>query len=341
MANSLLLVQDDPQSVIIAWLAEHWVNSKRTVQAYADYLAGMYYSTKECAWIVREDARATNWRTFIQAQGCDLFSPARELAPCAQAWATLPNSASGAPVSASTHNLRLTAVSSFYEYAIRHEVYAGPNPIRRVKRRKRQMFSDVRPLAYMNGEVDIAIDAIPSDTLNGLRDRALLSLALYTGRRLSEIADLTCGDIALEANVWIVTWQHTKGDKKRRNELPVTCPAILYLAKWLKSFYGLPFPKDGVVFPSLSRNSYGHRMTAQGLEQICKAWLDTSRFHRLRHTFAAAYMKSGGTLPDLSRLLGHSNVAITTTYVVSMEDGKNEQLDAMQNIFAGRELSGK
>jgi integrase/recombinase XerD len=227
-------------------------------------------------------------------------------------------------------------VSSFYEYTIRHDLYVGPNPLDRVKRMKRQLYTGAKPLPFKDGEIEQTIEAIPTKSLNGIRDKAMLYLALYTGRRLSEIAGLRCGDIERQKRDWVFTW-HTKGNKTKTDILSMKCPAIPALAKWLKLFYKGEWPQDGIVFPSLSRATYGKRMSPQGLEQRCDRWLDTTKFHRLRHTFSAAYLESGGTVQGLSKQLGHANIAITTAYIESLDDGKNEQLDGMIDVYAGKQ----
>ena len=46
-----------------------------------------------------------------------------------------------------------------------------------------------------------------------------------------------------------------------------------------------------------------------------KRGINTTGLHRYRHTFAKEWIKRGGNVATLSRLLGHSNLAITRNYI--------------------------
>lgn len=328
-----VLVQGDPSGVIRGWLAEHETHTKRTASTYAAYLIGWKFDPDEMVWKTFPHKGAISFREFLQSQGLDLFDIPAIIAPAAQAWVQLPGNRKNAAVAKSTHNLRLAAVSSFYEYAIRHEVYTGLNPIARVKRHKRKLYSGVKPLPYKDGQVNDMLDAIPTKKDNDLRDKAMLTLTLFTGRRLAEIADLRCGDIDRQSSEWQFTWRHTKGDEPHLNVLPKTCDPIPLLTRWLRRHYGAQPDPAAFVFPSLSRNNYNQRMSAQGIEQRCEKWLGVSTFHKLRHTFSAVYLASGGTVPELMKLLGHSSLAVTTAYAGEIGEGENDKLSAMSKIY--------
>ena len=312
--------------VVRAWLHECGKNSQRTEQAY--------------------DAYMLSFRCYLSIIGYDVFLPMRKpphdadqehkdtISYAAQAWASTPNSRTGRAVSNSTHNLRLSAISSFYTYAIIHHECYGPNPMDAIKRMRRPMYKGVAPLPYKNGEVVAALDAIPLDTPNGIRDKALLSLTLYTGRRLADIASLTFADMRISATQIAITWPHMKGDKEGKNILEKKrTPAYADVMHWIREHH----TSQGLVFYSLSNNHYGQQLTPQAIGQICNKWFETSRFHRLRHTFAAAYLSAGGDVLGLQKALGHSNLGVTSVYAHSLDDGTNEYQGAMRDVYAGRE----
>ena len=323
-----VLPPDRLSGIIMAWLAEP--HSERTRQTYG--------------------AMVADFREHIRATGYDLDAPAKKVAYAAQSFAQRPQRGRypgdprvGAPVTKSTHNLRLAAVSSFYGYAINHDELPSPNPLDRVKRHKREDYQGAKTLPFADGEISAALAAIPN-TANGLRDRALLLLTLYTGRRLAEVASLTCGDITYTASQMIVEWQHLKGNKTGRNKIASSSPVYVALLAWLRSHYGRgAWPPDALVFMSLSRNSYGHQLTAQGIEQRAARWLPIGKagakggkFHALRHTFAASMLASGATIQELSEALGHSSLAVTSNYVHKLTSGENVYMDAMEDVYAGR-----
>jgi site-specific recombinase XerD len=165
----------------------------------------------------------------------------RALALAAQAYAAQPATTryGARPVAATTANLRLAAISSFYRYALRHDFLRGDNPIERVERQVVQAYAAARPLAYEDlrerlAEIDIS-------TASGLRDYALLLLGLHTGRRLSELAGLRREHIVIRASRVEITWVRCKGGKTMRDELPrkgVQGLAAEALIAWVMRLYG-------------------------------------------------------------------------------------------------------
>ncbi len=172
-------------------------NSERTVEEYAAVLA--------------------DFRTELQRTGLDLDAgDVQDLGARAQVWAARKRARDGRPVSASTHNRRLAILSSFYTYAKRHDmldVTSEPirNPVELVERARMQAYAAAQALDA--GDVADQLAAIDRVTLAGKRDYALLSLALSTGRRVSELAALRAGHIRRRGQRVTITWERTKGNK--------------------------------------------------------------------------------------------------------------------------------
>jgi site-specific recombinase XerD len=185
----------------------------------------------------------------------------KALALAAQAFASHPaTSRYGArPVTATTANLRLAALSSFYRYALRHDFLRGENPVERVERQVVQSYASARPLAYDDLRARLA--EIDLTTPAGLRDYALLLLGLHTGRRLSELAGLRREHIVIRASRVELTWVRCKGGKTMRDDLPrkgVQGLAAEALVAWVMRLYG----EDGETEPLLS-NATADEMRAQ------------------------------------------------------------------------------
>lgn len=181
----------------------------------------------------------------------------RALALAAQAYASQPASTRYGvrPVAATTANLRLAAISSFYRYALRHDFLRGDNPIERVERQMVQSYAAARPIAYE--ELRTRLAKIDLATPAGLRDYALLLLGLHTGRRLSELAGLRREHIVIRASRVEITWVRCKGGKTMRDDLPrkgVQGLAAEALIAWIMRLYG----EDGQTEPLLSQDAqYG------------------------------------------------------------------------------------
>ncbi len=107
----------------------------------------------------------------------------------------------GAAPSTATMNQRLAILSSFYKFAATFTIPGPggrPQPLLQSSsptlglRHKRP---DRSYRAFSDDELDRFFDVIPTDTVKGLRDRAIFLLYFWTARRREEIARLRWGDI--------------------------------------------------------------------------------------------------------------------------------------------------
>ncbi len=104
-----------------------------------------------------------------------------------------------------------------------------------MERRPVHLYSDAAALAYK--EVKSNLAAIDRSQPVGKRDYALLSVALQTGRRLSELASLRRSNLKFDGAIITIHWHRTKGGKTMSDRLPQ--PLSRALAEWLSSYYAL------------------------------------------------------------------------------------------------------
>src|SRR5579871_48556 len=93
----------------------------------------------------------------------------------------------------STIRRRLSALSSLFKHLVRHG-YVTKNPVREVDRPVINR-DEGSTAAFSKAQARKLLDTPPADTLEGLRDRAILSVGLQVGLRRAEIAALTVGDL--------------------------------------------------------------------------------------------------------------------------------------------------
>src|SRR6266568_1262226 len=280
------------EQAIAAWLDEKRADSTRTADAYEDAL--------------------NDFRDTLHKANLDLDSEPALVAPLAQGWARH-SKREGAAVTATTFNQRRSILSSFYKYAIGYEVLLY-NPIERVKRQKPGKKDAARPLA--SSTIKSGLARIDRSTQNGLRDYALLSVALATGRRVSEIAGLRYKHLHRDGNTCIVDFDHCKGKKAFTNRLEAGTTRALYA--YLEAVYPgqlLTLSGDAPVWVSFSDRNYGQAIGRRTMSNICEAYLGTSKTHAPRHTLAVAMHNKQAKLTDIQKALGHSNPAITGDYL--------------------------
>jgi len=298
------------EQAILAWLDEKRADSERTADAYEETL---------------DDFRAT-----LERAGLDLDSDPAIVAPIAQGWARHSRRA-GAQVTPTTFNQRRSIISSFYKYAIAYEVLLY-NPMERVRRQKLGKKDAAHPLA--SSTVKSGLARIDRSTPEGLRDYALLSVALATGRRVSEIAGLRYKHLRRDGNTCVVDFDRLKGKKSGTNRLAPRTTGALYA--YLESVYPgqlLSLPGDAPVWVSFSDRNKGQALGTRSISNICEQYLGTSKTHAPRHTLAVTMHHKGAKITDISKALGHSNVAITSDYLEEHLSYENPLAAALEDEF--------
>ena len=192
----------------------------------------------------------------------------------------------------------------------------------------RPRFGRKLPRALGESEMVTLIEAPPSDTLRGLRDRAMLSLMYAAGLRVSELVSLTLGDVDRARGV-----VSALGKGKKRRLVPLGEVALDHLAAYLEvrevdaaqkaARLGSTSPKvSQILFPS----PRGGKLTRQAFWKIVGrtargAWLRGHVHpHQLRHSFATHLLSGGADLRSVQTLLGHANVATTEIYTHVSQD---------------------
>ncbi len=295
---------------IAAWLDEKRADSLRTAAAYEETLR--------------------DFRDTLRGAGLDLDSEPALVAPLAQGWARA-SKREGVTVTPTTFNQRRSILSSWYKYAITNEVLAY-NPMERVKRQKLGKKDKARPLS--SSAVKAGLARIDRSTPAGLRDYALLSVALATGRRVSEIAGLRYKHLHRDGNTCVVDFDHCKGKKAFTNRLEVKTTRALYA--YLEAVYPgqlLTLPGDAPVWVSFSDRNKGEPLGTRSLSTICEAYLGTSKTHAPRHTLAVRMQDMGAKLTTIQKALGHSNPAITGEYLEELLSYENPLAAELEEEF--------
>lgn len=142
----------------------------------------------------------------------------------------------------------------------------------------------------------------------GLRNKAIISLMLHCGLRLSEITDLKPGSINLTKGKLRV--ESGKGNKDR--DLAIPDYLIDLLNTWRKRK-----PKSSYFFPTLQ----GNKLSPRYIQQMVKRYSQKAGIaknispHTLRHTYATQYYKQTKDIETLRRILGHTDISTTTIYI--------------------------
>jgi site-specific recombinase XerD len=214
-----------------------------------------------------------------------------------------------------TRNLRLTAIRSLFRYAaLRHPEHAAEiarvlsiPPKRHEKRQVTFLTAD---------EARALIEAPDRSRWEGRRDRALLTLAIQAGLRVSELIALNCNDVMLGTGAHV----RCAGKGRKHRTVPLTTPAQTVLAAWLGERAGRP---TDPLFPTRT----GRRLSRDAIEQRVSthATIAASRCpsltakqlhpHVLRHSCAMSLLQAGVDTTVIALWLGHADVRSTQPYL--------------------------
>lgn len=215
-----------------------------------------------------------------------------------------------------TRNTRLAALHAFFRYVAINEPGLALHcqrvlaiPVKRFDR---------STVEFLTEEEAAALIAAPDcSAWIGRRDHALLTMALQTGLRNSEITALRRSDVTLGTGAHVSCLG--KGRKARRTPLRPDVAALL--GAWLEDPPGEP---SAPLFPS-SRN--GGHLSADALQRLVGRHVATAGRtrptlrdkvvtpHTLRHTAAMCLLTRGVNITVIALWLGHESPETTKIYV--------------------------
>jgi len=199
---------------------------------------------------------------------------------------------------------RLSAIRSFFRHLIR-EGRAQLNPADGVRAPKApRKLPNVLDADEMG-----AFLALPDDSAQSVRDRAIFELFYSSALRLAELCGLTWSCYDAQDGMLRVLG---KGAKTRL--VPVGSRAAEALAQW-RSQSGSAAP-DAAIFPGRGGGFIAPRTVQSRLKYWAQRQGVWKRMHPhlLRHSCASHLLESSGDLRGVQEMLGHADIATTQIY---------------------------
>lgn len=142
------------------------------------------------------------------------------------------------------------------------------------------------------------------------RDLAMLMMMVDIGLRVTEMCKLSVGDYNQENGRLVI--RHGKGNKQRVVFLGAAAQRTLW--RYMMSRDRIK-PTDPIFVTSairpLSRGYVMHLVQRMGNN----AGVHNAHPHRFRHTFAIQFLRNGGNIFELQRILGHSELDTVKIYL--------------------------
>jgi len=205
---------------------------------------------------------------------------------------------------------KLSAIRSFFRFLVKRGLISE-NPAELILTPKQDK---TIPVYLSVDEMFRLLDSIQTDTLLGLRNRAIFETLYSSGIRVSELAGMNCSDVDFAGAV-VRVWG--KGNKQRI--IPVgqkALEAIKTYREQLNQQIGITALKDGALF----LNKYNKRLTVRSIARILRNLVDavglltTVSPHGIRHSFATHMLDAGADLRVVQELLGHKSLSTTQKY---------------------------
>ena len=219
------------------------------------------------------------------------------------------------PGSAPTVKQHLAAIRVLCDWLVIHQVLPV-NPAAAVRGPKHVVPKGATPV-LSPAETRSLLDGIDAGSLVGLRDRALLSVMVYSFARVSAVVGMRRQDYFLQGTRgWLRL--HEKGGK--RHDVPAHHRAEAAVEAYLAAG-GIEEAK-APLFQSVdrSRRLSGRSLTRRVVRAMIKrrasaAGLPASTCcHTFRATGITAYLSNGGTLEHAQQIAGHASPRTTKLY---------------------------
>lgn len=205
---------------------------------------------------------------------------------------------------------KLSAVRSFFNHLLKNGS-VEENPADMVATPKQE-----KPIpAYLTvDDMFRLLDNIETNTVAGLRDKAMFETLYSTGIRISELSGLDLAQVDSSGGVIRVVG---KGNKER--VAPIGKRALKAIEEYRMALaeLGQDWLKDRAA---LFLNKDGKRLTERSMARLLKFWADKAEIsvpifpHAVRHTFATHMLDAGADLRGVQEILGHESLSTTQKY---------------------------
>jgi integrase/recombinase XerD len=142
--------------------------------------------------------------------------------------------------------------------------------------------------------------------------RAVIQTMFYTGGRITEITNLKLEDVDLENNILHIIGG--KGNKDR--DIPISLKLHKILTNYLKNVRRPEVKTDRFFTTNKTGRVSNNYVNGCIRNAVIKLdWDKEISAHNLRHSFSSNLLEKGASVVSIQKLLGHSNLAVTTRYL--------------------------
>src|SRR5438067_2019873 len=190
------------------------------------------------------------------------------------------------------------------------------------------------------------LEAIPSDTLQGIRDLAMMSVFFLTGCRVSAVVGACVGHLETDGVEHYLHVTEKRGKKRRKILLDAARPLLAYVQR-----AGIQDDKEGPLFRPMTpdatrliRRHLDRKTPWRFVKKYCQAaGIDPDRLgsrgigiHSLRKTAINDAIRNGASMHEVREFAGHSDIRTTEVYFVRREEDAEVAARRIQIRLTGR-----
>lgn len=226
--------------------------------------------------------------------------------------------------SMNTRNIRLASIKSYISFCASRDIDYAPLEAGMTKVKTKT----VTPKTHNwleKSQVATLLDQ-PPNTKTGIRDRFILIFLFSTGARLGELLNVRICDITLSGEYPYV-YLHGKGNKTRIVPVPEK-GFVDNLNYYLSLFHSTQKADDYLFYTRIKGRQ--EKMSEDNVQRIVKKYGKLAKEqdntipevhpHLLRHSYGAQLYRLGASLPEIAKLMGHSEIRTTEIYAETDAD---------------------
>ena len=233
-------------------------------------------------------------------------------------------------LSPATINSSLAAIKSLVNYA--SEVGKCHYTLSNIKAEKLISYRDTKGIS--KEQFKLMLEVVDTDTIKGIRDRAILLLMWGNALRRSEIVNCDVSD-----------FNSTTGELTITGKGKIGQPEIIHLGKTASRAIELWLAKrgrytgDDPLFSAIHKGYWGHRLNPHSIYKLVLKYAKLAYIekvmspHRIRHSsITEALNLTDGDVRKVQKLSRHSNLNTLMIYDDNRQNLQGEVTDMLDNL---------
>lgn len=230
-----------------------------------------------------------------------------------------------------TINQKLAAIKSLVNYA--SEAGKCHYTLVNIKAEKLTQYRDTKGIP--KNQFKEMLDAVDTDTIKGIRDRAILLLLWGNALRRSEVANCDVKDYSPSLGELVITG---KGQSGQPEVISLGKSAIAAINKWLVA--RIDYTPNDPLFCATHKGYWGNRLHTHSIYKLVQKYADLAGIdkvmspHRIRHSsITEALNLTNGDVRKVQKLSRHSNLNTLMIYDDNRQNLQGEVTEMLDDLF--------